>query len=269
MAKIPVVGTTVVIDLDKGERGWANKDIQHGSVVKVVEYSRIHYGRTCGHDKGGLYENDSYAVVENDKGSRFQIWTPLLAAIDGVSEMMDKRSKEERRIGDLPDTKFWEMDIALDQKGNVLTIHHISYEEIGRKRNDGVTPMPIYAGQSKEGGYSYFQDDQLTLVERGNVWKRAHGEEMAFASTKEEIDFYILVGDIQYLKNPRLTTGQYHWPQLDALEAIRDGYGDYCVGVDHSVVKFDDPKIGEMARDYWLKHNDPKYDHDRVASPSL
>lgn len=38
MVKIPVVGTTVKIDLDKGERGWANKDIQHGSVVKVVEY---------------------------------------------------------------------------------------------------------------------------------------------------------------------------------------------------------------------------------------
>ncbi|WP_315921513.1 hypothetical protein [Mesorhizobium sp. SP-1A] len=260
MGKIPVVGTTVKIDLDKGERGWANKGIQHGSVVKVVEYSQIHYGRTCGHDKGGLYENDSYALVENDKGTRFQIWTPSLAAIDGVSEMMDKRSKEERRIGDLPDTKFWEMDIVMDEEGEIFKIQHIWYDQIGEFCNDGVTPMPIYACGTDGNGYSHRREGSLTLVERGNVWKRAHGEEMAFASTKEEIDFYILVGDIQYMKNPRLTTGQYHWPQLDALESIRDGYGDYCFGTSHSVVKFDDPKIGEMARDYWLKHNDPKYD---------
>lgn len=130
--------------------------------------------------------------------------------------------------------------------------------------------MSIYACGANESGYSFRREGSLTLVERGNVWKRAHGEEMTFSSIQEEIDFYISVNDCKSLPNPRHVTGRYHWPKDEALDSIREGYGHYYQNTSHpNVIEFDDPKIGEMARDYWLKHNDPKYDHDKASSPSI
>lgn len=268
MVEIPVVNTHVKIST--GNKGSLNDAFADGQSVQVISYSTIYYGRTCSFDKGGVYENDQYVVVENAKGQRTQMSTSNLSAIDGISEMMARRPKENRRLGDLPDTKFWEMDTVKDEEGEIVKVQHIWYDQIGEFCNDGVTPMSIYACGLDGNGVTYRRESSLSLVERGNVWKRAHGEDMSFMSTRDEIDFYILVGDAKEMPNPRLETGRYHWTKTAALESIRDGYGHYFLDKAHSMVlEFDDEKVGAMARDYWLKHNDPKYDLHEDYTPSI
>ena len=268
--KIPVAGTTVKVSISDDRRKNGFKPLPEGLEVKVVEYSTIHYGRTCGFDKGGTYQNEQYLTVEDAAGNRIQLPSDCVAPIEGISEMMDMRKKEQRRLGELPDTKFWETDTVMDEEGEVFKIQNIWYDQIGEFCNDGVTPMSIYACGVDGNGVTYRREESLTLVERGNVWKRAHGEEMFFLSTQDEIDFHIKVGDAKEMPNPRLETGRYHWSKHDALESIRDGYGHYYFDKAHpSVFEFEDEKIGAMAREYWLKHNDPKYDHDQAASPSM
>jgi hypothetical protein len=71
------------------------------------------------------------------------------------------------------------------------------------------------------GSYASYQDEHLALVERGNIWKRAHGEDVVFKDTAEEAAFLLAVGEYDEIRNP--STEGYTWELEELLDALDDG----------------------------------------------
>jgi len=128
------------------------------------------------------------------------------------------------RTGDLPETPFWELDIVFYQ-GKRYRIHHIDYNQWGPERRhcysmEEVDENNVYM----RSGMTTVEPDDLTLVERGNVWKEAHGEPLSFHSLEEQTSFEINMGRSDEVRNP--LTNLYHWTKEDVLQALRDGIVD-------------------------------------------
>ena len=157
------------------------------------------------------------------------------------------------RLGDLPETKFWEDDKVLVNfpSGHELpvpmTISLIDYNK-----------WPFYDVLYPERqGMTAAEESWITLVERGNVWKYYHNEPIVFADLQEEATFATRIGQTTEVRNP--VSGRFDWTKEEVLAAIQAGtvHGfsiSNLFRTSHIVAKlFKDENLGKRVAEETLK----------------
>lgn len=193
----------------------------------------------------GVYELDGPAIVEWDNGLVSQPNGYKLEMVD--TDEYERRRKEYHarvkevgwvaadaeydnrvRIGDLPTSKAWEQDFIKI----VTTRHGIEYGVIAgidyyhRDEPGKVTYRFDITDENKNitGGQTYAREDEIEVLERGNVYKHYNGEPVTFKDLQEEAAFYACLGHSTDVRSP--VSGNYGWTMKDALQAIKDDLVD-------------------------------------------
>ena len=241
-------GEKVVFEVAQENLDRGYKPFPQGAVVEVTGFARSFSGRVGESRPPGIYINPQWIDVRDEAGREETVWAGFL---HNLPEHEGHRiPQSEMRLGDLPETSFWEWDVVRTADGEVLRIVSIIYGQIGMFRNDGVTPMSIYVCGT-DTNYATYREDEVELVERGLVWRRAQGEELVFADLGEEMDFHLAIGEYEDLRDPQF--GGFTWQIEDALAAIDAGEGHGLtrpplLGGAITVVRFDDEEFGERLR---------------------
>lgn len=277
------VGDEVVVDIAQENIDWGYKPYPNGTKAKIVEFGEIGYGRTNNFGlEPGIYENTAWAFIEVDgKRSEGTISTCFLKVPDKV---LKQRSKEKdfykgRKLRDLPEMKFWEEDkVTLSAKGRkayggwrseaegeTLTVKNVDYLRGGWRHYDVALPL---------GGQVGLKDEDLKLVERGNVWKYYHNEPMTFSSLREEAQLMLDMGFADEVRNP--ATGNFAWSMWNILSAVRSGVAHgftqqgrlYPLPENHSMAnvtvwKFRDEELGKKVAEATLFAADAVRREDR------
>lgn len=221
-------GDKVKIKVLAENREWGYDPAPDGTVVILKEFGEIAYGRTNGHTPPGIYVNRCWADVELPDGKVEHISTMHLEPMNKDEDFgrFMPHSPDADKISDLPHTKFWEDDIVEMDWGNAGRpergyICRVNYERMNHKRNNG-NPWPFYDVQRiPAGGQSAYEETELKLISRGNVWKYYHDEPLTFADLKEEANFAKKLGKTDGVLNP--TSGDYSWTKDEVLAAIKAG----------------------------------------------
>lgn len=267
------IGDKVVFNVDPEYRAWTNdyQDVPDGTegVVcgfydAVIYESRIpvfthHPGVYHRRGAASVWLSDgrivpggwSIEMVDKDEEKRRDI---ALRDADGV------RHTEQVRLGDLPDTKFWEQDRVCVRFPNSewgeqkMIISHIDYYYMHSCRCDG-SPFPFYGVRFMKGGQTSAEELWIELIERGNVWKYYNNQPLSFADLKEEADFFRLVGQTREVRNPK--NDRYSWTKDEVLAAIRDGavHGFSLLGSGPylSAWRFNDELLGKRVAETTLE----------------
>jgi hypothetical protein len=117
--------------------------------------------------------------------------------------------------------------------------------------------MPEYTIEPARGngGTTWVNESDMTLIRRGNVWKHFNGEKLVFADLREEADFFSLLGHTEEVRNPACNL--YKWEKDEVLKAVRDGIVDgFTMGggifgqgfARINAVRFRDRELGERVR---------------------
>lgn len=232
------IGDEVVFKVDPERRAWTNiyKDVPDGTkgIVcgfydAVIYESRVQvfvYQPGVYHRKGAvsvwlrdgrIVPGDwSIKMVDEDQEKRRDA---ALRGADGVLRT------EQVRLGDLPETKFWEQDkvrvrFPRDGSEHEMVVGRIDYYHMHKCRDDG-SPWPFYDVRFMEGGQTSAEESWIELIERGNVWKYHNNQPLLFADLKEESSFFQLVGQTEEMRNPK--NNLYSWTKKEVLDAIKNG----------------------------------------------
>lgn len=246
------IGDLVSITIPKENRAEGYNPFPDGTTATVLGFSEIAWGRinNCGYQPG-YYVNRAWVKIQLGDGREMMEYAGRLSLVD--QSEYDQRLVEFRRLQqerpndwnnreflrDLPETPFWEGDFVRvkgrrgltvltsemppDHDPDVLQVVRVDYYRLTALCNDG-SPYPAYDISSKLGGgwHTSASEPEMTLVERGLVWKHFHGEPITFASLQEEAAFYDMLGETIEMRNP--ANGLYSWTKEQVLDAIRVGH---------------------------------------------
>lgn len=250
------VGDIVSINVGEESRSWgAHANTKDGDLGEVVGFSEIHYGRwnNFGH-RPGYYHNRSWPQVKLQTTGEVIDISHCHVKLVEVKERnkissFDEALRAQDFLRDLPDTPFWEGDKVsfLDRGGieYVGTVKGINYKWVHN--------LDHYEVGVEEGWHTHLTANQLTLVERGPVWRYHHNEPLGLEG-KDLLEFHRKMGFEEQIKNPRRT--DYNYLLSEALEDIRTGVAD-CIaagggffggGPSLTVHRFRDREVGELAR---------------------
>jgi hypothetical protein len=231
-------GDTVVINIPKENREWGYRPCPDGTVGTVVGFGEIEYGLVDNFGlEPGVYANKCWVDVKLSNEEQIHIGSFCLTL--GNAKLAEARREawfsqgEDRflnkeRLRDLPETKFYPADIVqytryLDRYPE-MAIVRINYGYIGQKRTDGSDMPPYEVSDKFRGGWwTSADEDQLTLLRRGNVWKYYHKEPMTFASLEEEVELAFALGLTDDVRNPAEPELPYKWSKDQVLAAIENG----------------------------------------------
>lgn len=251
--KLPgIIGDDVVLDL----KDRKIKGVSDGETVTILRFLELHEGRTVGIGiPPGLWTNYAWAIVRDARGTEHEISTYDLLPAPGHDIVRVGREL----IRELPDTPFWEDDVVEvfdGRRGYVSTIDYLEVEKPGSDR-------PVYQVRFS-GSSQSFHRRSLDLVERGNVWKFYHGEEMEFESAADEASFYHRISHATSVTNTAQGTSTFPWEQ--AVEVLRNGEADMIwhnwavatsdPGYNVECYTIDDPEVGERCRMEFLEQLD-------------
>lgn len=229
----------------------------NGTHTKVLGFSETLYGHTgnFGH-KPGVYTNPEVVKIETGSKKPVMISCAFLSLVD-INEGNRRKEALKNQVAaggldrdrhflrDLPEIPFWEGDIVRvyshvplisiisefppEMLPDLMMIISVDYDYLGTARDDG-SKYPVYTvSEEPQSGWSTMaREDELTLVERGNVWKYYHGEPLQFSDIQEEARFYSWIGQTDEVRNPK--NNFYSWTMAEALEAIRSGLG-HAIGL--------------------------------------
>ena len=278
------LGDRVIVSIDPEKRHWIKVKHEDGTIGEVVGFKqydnyvcRVHNFGT----KPGIYSQRGMPLVRFADRTGDYFSASDIAFEDPTLYEQRKRERTARggldtddeysnttRIGDLPETPFWEGDIVTVHSehwgGNfgapcvecetpaVLKVDSINYSDrhgehtysVSGKYATGHTTGQIRAGK-----------EELKLVERGNLWRHYNSEPLVFADIQEEILFNMQLHKVHEVKNP-LRNDWYLWTRAEALTAIREGRADgfnvsqgfFGSGPSIRVQRFDDRDLGERVR---------------------
>ncbi len=248
------VGDSVVLDLkDRKLRG-----VSDGETVTILDFSELYEGRTVGIGvPPGLWKNYSYATIRDERGGEHEIHTSHLLPLPGKDYVKVPR----QFVRELPDTPFWEDDIIEVYDGRRGTISTIDYHDFVESSAD----HPVYSVRFSNSGYGErFHARSLDLVERGNVWRYHHGEEIDFENATEEATLHHRLSLVTGVANPDTRNFSFTWNE--AVQALRNGeadmiWQDWAVAIEdpgYSVACYtmDDPVAGERCRTAFLAQID-------------
>lgn len=225
------VGNVLIVSVAKENREWGYNPAPDGTRVVVTGFHTTYRGR-CGEfgRKPGKYIlNDRPTVVTENEHNPVDIGSFHLRREDGSNIPMDL---DGVWVSELPKLPFFEGDTVSIVRGfngsneNVVIVR-ISYNDINTKCTDGVTPYPIYtiSPSMSAGITTAARESDLSLVERGNVWKYYHGESLSFPDLATEAQFYdVQLGRTKDVRNESI--GLFSWTIEEAVNAVRQGNGD-------------------------------------------
>lgn len=259
------IGDILIVAVAKENREWGYSPAPDGTRLKVTGFNTRYRGRCneFGRKPGEYFFHDDPIVVRVDDYTPVQIGSFHLRHEDGSSIRTDL---DGVWIGELPELPFWEGDTVkaslrlLDRDEVFIT--RISYSDIRTKCTDGVTPYPIYtiAPTMTAGISTAARESDLSLVNRGDIWKYYHGEPLHFADVGTEAQFYDgQLGRTRDVRNEAI--GLFSWTIQEAVHAVREGKGDsisVSAGMFGSkqrpyVKKFMDADIGARVREETIK----------------
>jgi hypothetical protein len=248
------VGDEVVITIPQENREFGYNPCPDGSRATVLGFGEIDYGRINNMAKApGTYLNRAWTKVLLENGHRYTEYTGRLQMTDRdmyrrrVSEWQSRResgeAENEEFLRDLPDTPFWEGDKVSIRRTHPavtsvygpesptttepkeLVVVRIRYRYLTDTRHDG-SQYPAYHVSDKLGGDwdTTVSEQEMTLMERGNVWRHFHGKQVTFADLREEANFYVTIGQTCDVRNP--DNGLYRWTKDEVLGAIKNGIVD-------------------------------------------
>lgn len=250
------VGDGVKITIPQENRKWGYNPCPDGTNATVQGFSEIHWGRinNCGL-KPGVYTNRAWVKLFLEDGRDHTEWAGRLELAD--SQEYERRLAQYRQeqqlsgwqpakefLRDLPATPFWEGDKVRVQGRSRLVvvtnelpesdpelfvIQGIDYPQLDEQTLVG-TRYPAYRISSSidAGWHTSASEDDMQLLERGNVWKYYHDEPLQFAGVPEEAQFYHLLGRTDEVRNPR--SNLYSWNINEILEAVQQGIAHGMTG---------------------------------------
>jgi len=212
----------------------------------VISFDKTYIGRGgFDYQHAGIYLNFLKPLIVFKENS----WEPRFLSCVGVKKECENRGvtieeleKLKVKIGDLPDTPFWEGDEVFNKFGSKLHIAKIIYKD-----------NPSHILYQEDGG-SEATEIAFSLSQRGNIWKLTHGAPLDFASIDEEAKFYQSLGMSQKVQS---TSEDGLWSLTAAIEAIHRGEGDQMKLKDKQklsfiVIKYDNEEFGERMRTHIL-----------------
>ncbi len=181
------------------------------------------------------------------------------------------------------DTPFWEGDWVLPANAEAeprpdANIHHqgafmvdsISFEfpllhptemETHAVSLEDPAAPPRYRvnGLSKK-GYGTWSSEELVLVERGNLWRRAHGEPFSFATLDEHVAFAYRTRAYTVASAPDTKMTWWHTREEAFDQVVTHQLGDGIYYEDNddcswgfnswwSIAKFEDEALGQQVRE--------------------
>lgn len=166
------------------------------------------------------------------------------------------------RIGDLPETPFWEGDeVCFSQENSWFSpswvLNRVVYI-------NGEATNYVFDGIRSDGrpttiNYSVKLDPPLTLMKRGNLWKFAHNEPLEFANMEAEAAFHKSLGMSQKLTYPSNTglMGDMMFDMGSAVRSIQNGTADEMLIKDKKhlffvLIKYDNEEFGNRMRQHTL-----------------
>ena|SRR5476651_204697 len=200
--------------------------------------------------KPGVYEVDGQAIVKWDDGTTTEPNGWKLKMIDTAEEKRryavkraestddtwaEVDAKYEHRVflRDLPVTKAWEGDFVrvsckrFNMEAEYGIIERIDYYRMKQEVSSG-KPMYSYricdANKNVLGGTTYAKEDDIEIIEHGNVYKHFNNEPIQFADLREEAAFFKWLGHCKEVRNPATRT--YSWSLEEVLKAIADDLVD-------------------------------------------
>ncbi len=229
------------------DSGTGHERLRRGEEVEIVGFARTSYGRVSnfGLDPG-LYANPTAPLVRTAGGATFEAGAHLFEPAGGGPRPQVERSS--LRIGDLPGTPFWEWDVVTDPSGARLRVEHVLHLDFAARGASGLS----FSCADAFGAQRMLAADEMTLVERGPVWRRAQGEAVAFDTVEELVAFHHAVGAYDEVRNP--ANGLYAWEPDEAVEALREGdVHGFHGGLEpaqgrSNMVRYRDPEVAEAVR---------------------
>lgn len=240
------IGDVVIVKIEKESREWGYNPCPDGTKAKVIGFSEIAYGRThnFGH-KPGIYENRSWITIQSDDDKQWSEYAGRLELADTTlaeKRLIEFRAKQvnstwrdrAKFIRELPFADFWEEDTVKFRQGDRPLPLHILERKDGKvfkidylslyTLTDINTFWPAFDITCESGGTTGFNQTELTLVSRGNVWKYYHDESLDFSDLKEEAAFFQMLGHTEEVRNPK--SKLYVWSKDEVLKAIKEGIVD-------------------------------------------
>lgn len=288
LEKFMQLGDRVIVNVNPERREWTDVKYVDGTIGTVVGFKQYDdYARRVPNfgTPPGIYSRRGVPLIRFEDRTGGYIQASDLAFEDPTLKAKRVEERQARggmdtdeefsnttRIGDLPDTPFWEMDIVTVHSehwgGNfgaaiqecdtpaVLKVDSINYDDRNGEHTYSVSGR--YASGHTTGQIRA-DKKELKLVERGNVWRHYNNEALIFADLKEEISFAGTLNKIQTLRNP--LRDKYLWTLAEALAAIREDRADalsvlpgFFGGHKRIEVKrFDDRELGSRVRAESLK----------------
>lgn len=229
------------------------KEIPCGTVVEVIGPVEIACCRVNnGGRQPGIYAGDLLSTVRMQDGDVHELlnsglmFAELRLGDTRKAEWITAGRPSGARLRDLPDSPLWVGDVvnAPCRPGRIPcgdsalwlrspwahVVTEIDYLRVNTKRIVG-GPFPAY-GISRGWMTEYVAAEDVSLISRGNVWKRAHGEPVTFSSLAEESEFARITGNTVEMPNP--ATDKRLWTVDEALTAIRDGVAHGIVAAPES-----------------------------------
>lgn len=249
------VGDQVVLDLQDRKL----KDVSDGETVTIIDFAERYSGRTDGIGvPPGLWKNYSYATVRDARGNDHDIHSSHLLPLPG----RDYVGLPRERVGDLPETPFWEWDLVEIYDGRKGMVSTIGYGDLEASPDEPAYWVTFPDTGNGEG----FHAHALTLVERGDVWRHYHGEEIDFESAADEAALHHTLSLVTSVINRETRRFGFSWGE--AVQALRNGEADVIVhnwtvitddpGYNVQCYSIDDLAAGERCRTAFLEQIDMK-----------
>lgn len=218
----------------------------------IVDCGRRMYGRTrCFGIRPGLYYDRSVVVVTFDDDpakKRISLPSHLVALADAKKEEARQRAKflvpdaawrtemEKDFLSPIPRTPFWEGDVVRLRVGAkkrpvLRVIVDIDYEVLQQRGADGSVPAYGVAESSGDGPNRICATNELELFERGNVWRKLHGEPLRFQGDDPVGEEFVLALDLgSYdVVLPGRDVSPCRWTRSLAVRALHQGRIDWLL----------------------------------------
>lgn len=240
LAKFLRVGDVVVYAPESDSHRYQQAPVNPGDKGKMVGW--YSYLTSCGRNQSmsyekdmdgpGIYQGNGAAVIRWDNGITERVNCHEIKFED--PDLKEKRYNDPEneiiekslKISELPVTPFWEGDlVSIKRNGEnyLLIVSSIDYVAIFGQSSK----YAPYGGHHSEGWTTNFDEEQATLISRGNYWWWWHDKsKLSFKDIREEANFFRSLGKFEQLISPK--SGNYKWDIQEAFDAVIAGEAD-CV----------------------------------------
>jgi hypothetical protein len=293
------VGMKVVMKMDEEARNLGRKgppDGSTGELVKRVRYTeyRENYGIDRYFSEPGIYERDgSWFVLMDDRtlgevvdglqtplvmaGYDFEVhadsldeynrrceelWHEPVNRLKTISSFDQESILDNRvRIGDLPETQAWILDTIIpvdglrdEDKDLRFVVTRINYHS-----EVLCYDVTAYNEEGRSCFSTFFRDEHIKEIVRGNLWKLENGEPLTFQSIQDEATFAKGLGKAREVRNPK--SGRYSWTldeflaaiKADLVDCMTNGVLPFATKPRISAYRYEDRDLGERLRQETIK----------------